>query len=63
MELKADILLIIYKLISITEFGKNEEKFTKKISFILKKFLNDKKRIIRKYAGLCVNLICLKINE
>lgn len=63
MELKADILSILYKLISITEFGKNEEKFIRKISAKLRTFLKDKKRLVRKYAGLCINLICLKINE
>lgn len=63
MELKCDVLYIIYKIVLISKLSKAENKTMKKISARLKFLLNNKKRIIRKYAGLCINLICLKTDE
>ena len=63
LELKCDILFIIYKIVQISKFTNNDNKFLRKISGKLKTLLNNKKRNIRKYAGLCINLLCLKLEE
>jgi hypothetical protein len=54
MNLKIDILWCLYQL--KLNNSKFDPSFTKKVIKTIKPLLNDKKRLVRKYSGICNNI-------